>query len=208
MNKSTKSTSIRVWDWPVRVFHWSLALSVLIAFLTGESEQFSLLHQTLGFVAAGLLAFRFSWGFVGTRYAKFSEFVKGPLAIWHYLKSMRDGHPQHHVGHNPVGGLAVLLLMGLVGLTAFTGWVIAAGDAPGWQEELHEIVANTLIGVVVLHVLGVLVSSRLHQENLIRAMLTGFKNGTAEQGISRGWWGIGVLLVAAMVAFCMTQLQL
>ena len=213
MNDNTSEhTLIRVWDWPVRVFHWSLALCVFIAYFTGESEQYSLLHQTLGYAAAGLLAFRLAWGVVGTRYAKFSQFVRSPQAIWAYLKSIRQGHAQHHVGHNPVGGVAVLLLMGLVALTAFTGWLIAAGDAPGWQEELHELAANTLMLVVLVHVLGVLFSSRLHQENLILAMLTGRKKGRKKghmhQGISRGWWGIGALLFAALVVFILNQLQL
>lgn len=204
---SSDTILIRVWDWPVRVFHWALALCVLIAYATGESEQYSLLHQTLGYAAAGLLAFRLTWGVVGTRYAKFSQFVRSPQAIWMYLKSIRQGHPQHHVGHNPVGGAAVLLLMGLVALTAFSGWLIAAGDAPGWQEEWHEFMANTLMLVVAMHVLGVVWSSRLHQENLVAAMLTGWKKDHAHQGISRTWLGLGVLLLLALVAFVVSQLR-
>ena len=130
---STDTPHIRVWDWPVRVFHWSLAICILIGFVTGESERFSLLHQTLGYAAVGLLVFRMTWGFIGTRYARFSQFVKGPGAVLAYLKGMREGNPPHHIGHNPVGGIAVLLLMGLVALTGFTGWLISAGDAPGWS---------------------------------------------------------------------------
>jgi cytochrome b len=199
---------IRVWDWPVRVFHWSLALCVLIAYVTGESEQYSLLHQTLGYAAAGLLGFRLAWGVVGTRYAKFSQFVRRPQAVWAYLKSIREGQAQHHVGHNPVGGVAVLSLMGLVALTAFTGWLIAAGDASHWQEEMHEFMANTLMVVVGVHVLGVVLSSRLHHENLVAAMWTGWKKGPAHQGIARTWWGLGVLLLMAVLSFIASQLQL
>lgn len=209
MNDSTlESTTIRVWDWPVRVFHWSLALCVFIAYFTGESEQYSLLHQTLGYAAAGLIAFRLFWGVVGTRYARFQEFVRGPQAVWAYLRSIRQGHAQHHVGHNPVGGVAVLLLMSLVALTALSGWLIAAGDAPGWQEELHELAANTLMMLVAVHVLGVLLSSRLHRENLVAAMWSGFKHGHAHQGIARSWWALGLLLLLALVAFIVSQLQL
>lgn len=207
-NNTSENTLIRVWDWPVRVFHWSLALCVFIAYVTGESERYSLLHQTLGYAAAGLLAFRLAWGVVGTRYAKFSQFVRGPQAVWAYVKSIRQGQAQQHVGHNPVGGVAVLLLMSLVATTAFTGWLIASGDAPGWQEELHELMANTLMLVVAVHVLGVVLSSRLHHENLVAAMWTGWKKGRAYEGIARTWWGLGFLLLLALLAFIASQFQL
>ncbi len=209
MNDSTlETTAIRVWDWPVRVFHWSLALCVFIAFFTGESEQYSLLHQTLGYAAAGLIAFRLVWGVVGTRYARFQAFVRGPKAVWTYVNSIRQGHAEHHVGHNPVGGVAVLLLMGLVALTALSGWMVAAGDAPGWQEELHELAANTLMMVVAIHVLGVVLSSRLHRENLVAAILSGYKQGHARDGIARSWWVLGLLLLAALMVFIWRQLLL
>ncbi len=198
---------IRVWDWPVRIFHWSLAACVFIAFFTGESERFSLLHQTLGYVAGGLLAFRLIWGFVGTRHARFTSFIKGPQAILAYVKSLRQATPEHHVGHNPVGGVAVLLLMGLTALTAFSGWLIAGGDAPGWQEELHEVAANSLMLVVAVHVLGVVLSSKQHKENLVRAMLTGFKSGPSAMGIQSSWWWLGLLMLVAMAGFVWLQFQ-
>ena len=84
----TEITSVKVWDWPVRVFHWTLAASVIGAYATGESEDFERLHHTLGWVAAGLIAFRVVWGLVGTRYARFSEFVRGPEQVWSYIKSL------------------------------------------------------------------------------------------------------------------------
>ena len=198
---------IRVWDWPVRVFHWSLAACVFIAFFTGESERWSLWHQTLGYVAGGLLAFRLVWGFVGTRHARFASFIKGPQAILAYVKSLRQVTPEHHVGHNPVGGVAVLLLLGLTALTAFSGWLMAGGDAPGWQEELHEVAANSLMLVVAVHVLGVVLSSKQHKENLVRAMLTGFKKGPAALGIQSSWWWLAVVMVVAMAGFIWQQLQ-
>ena len=198
---------IRVWDWPVRVFHWSLAACVFIAFFTGESERFSLWHQTLGYVAGGLLAFRLVWGFVGTRYARFASFIKGPQAILAYLFSLRQTTPEHHVGHNPLGGVAVLLLMGLTALTAFSGWLMAGGDAPGWQEELHEVAANSLMLGVAIHVLGVVLSSKQHKENLVRAMLTGFKSGPSAMGIQSSWWWLGLLMLVVMAGFIWQQLR-
>ena len=198
---------IRVWDWPVRVFHWSLAACVFNAFFTGESERFSLWHQTLGYVAGGLLAFRLVWGFVGTRHARFASFIKGPQAILAYLFSLRQTTPENHVGHNPVGGVAVLLLMGLTALTAFSGWLMAGGDAPGWQEELHEVAANSLMLVVAIHVLGVVLSSKQHKENLVRAMLTGFKSGPSAMGIQSSWWWLGLLMLVVMAGFIWQQLR-
>ena len=198
---------IPVWDWPVRVFHWSFAACVFIAFFTGESEHFSLWHQTLGYVAGGLLAFRLVWGFVGTRYARFASFIKGPQAILAYLFSLRQTTPEHHVGHNPVGGVAVLLLMGLTALTAFSGWLMAGGDAPGWQEELHEVAANSLMLVMAVHVLGVVLSSKQHKENLVRAMLTGFKSGPSAMGIQSSWWWLGLLMLVVMAGFIWQQLR-
>ena len=117
----TENTTVKVWDWPVRVFHWTLAASVLGAFVTGENEDFERLHQTLGWVAAGLIAFRVVWGLIGTRYARFREFVRGPAQVWAYVKSVRSGQAQHFVGHNPVGAIAVIVLMVLVGLSVYTG---------------------------------------------------------------------------------------
>ena len=116
----------RVWDWPVRVFHWSLAACVFIAFFTGESERFSLWHQTLGYVAGGLLAFRLVWGLIGTRYARFTEFVRGPAQLWSYVKSLRSDQPQHFVGHNPVGAVAVMVLMSLT---------VSMADRPLWNRK-------------------------------------------------------------------------
>ena len=189
------------------MFCYSFICCIFISFYTGESERYSLLHQTLGYAAAGLLAFRVLWGFSGTRYARFSQFVQSPRAVLAYLKNIKQGVPGHDVGHNPVGGWAVVLLMLLAAATAWTGWLIAPGDAPGWQEELHELTANTLMIVVVIHVIGVIFSSRLHRENLVKAMLTGMKKGDPAQGISNSWWWLAVLLALALIGFVFNQLQ-
>jgi cytochrome b len=203
----TENTTVKVWDWPVRVFHWTLAASVLGAFITGENEDFERLHQTLGWVAAGLIAFRVVWGLIGTRYARFREFVRGPAQVWAYVKSLRSGQAQHFVGHNPVGAIAVIVLMVLVGLSVYTGWLLTADDAAEWLEEAHEISANTLITVVLVHVIGVLWSSRTHGENLLKAMLTGRKTAPSEAGIHRNWSVLGVAMVLAIAWFVFLQLR-
>ena len=203
----TENTTVKVWDWPVRVFHWTLAASVLGAFVTGENEDFECLHQTLGWVAAGLIAFRVVWGLVGTRYARFTEFISSPAQVWAYIKSLRSGQPQHFVGHNPVGAVAVMLLMGLTALSIYTGWLALAEDAAEWLEEAHEIAANTLITVVLVHVIGVLWSSRTHGENLLKAMLTGRKTAPSGAGIHRNWGVLGLAMLMAVAWFVFLELR-
>jgi cytochrome b len=203
----TEITSVKVWDWPVRVFHWTLAASVIGAYVTGESEDFERLHHTLGWVAAGLIAFRVVWGLVGTRYARFSEFVRGPAQVWSYIKSLRSHAPQHFVGHNPVGAMAVILLMGLTALSVYTGWLALADNAAEWLEEAHEIAANTLITLVLVHVIGVLWSSRTHGENLLKAMLTGRKTAPSGAGIHRNWGVLGLAMLMAVAWFVFLELR-
>ena len=203
----TENTPVKVWDWPVRVFHWTLAASVLGAFVTGENEDFERLHQTLGWVAAGSIAFRVVWGLIGTRYARFREFVRGPAQVWAYVKSVRSGQAQHFVGHNPVGAIAVIVLMVLVSLSVYTGWLLTADDVAEWLEEAHEIAANTLITVVLVHVIGVLWGSRTHGENLLKAMLTGRKTAPSEAGIHRNWGVLGLAMLMAVVWFVFIELR-
>ena len=203
----TENTTVKVWDWPVRVFHWTLAASVLGAFVTGENEDFERLHQTLGWVAAGSIAFRVVWGLIGTRYARFREFVRGPAQVWAYVKSVRSGQAQHFVGHNPVGAIAVIVLMVLVSLSVYTGWLLTADDVAEWLEDAHEIAANTLITVVLVHVIGVLWSSRTHGENLLKAMLTGRKTAPSEAGIHRNWGVLGLAMLMAVVWFVFIELR-
>lgn len=203
----TENTTVKVWDWPVRVFHWTLAASVLGAFVTGENEDFERLHQTLGWVAAGSIAFRVVWGLIGTRYARFREFVRGPAQVWAYVKSVRSGQAQHFVGHNPVGAIAVIVLMVLVSLSVYTGWLLTADDVAEWLEDAHEIAANTLITVVLVHVIGVLWGSRTHGENLLKAMLTGRKTAPSEAGIHRNWGVLGLAMLMAVVWFVFLELR-
>ncbi len=196
---------ILVWDLPTRLFHWLLAGSFAGAYLTAESETFRGVHLTLGFIMFGLIAFRLFWGVAGSRYARFSSFPLRPAAVVAYLKSLVAGRPEHHVGHNPAGSYAVLALLALALVTTVSGYAT-------WQEllddELHEAVANTMLVLVGIHVAAVLMSSRLHGENLVRAMVTGYKNGRTEDGIKGGrWWALGTALVAAAVAGSATLAQ-
>ena len=194
------TTRILVWDVPTRFFHWLLAASFAGAFLTAESERFRDVHVLLGYTMLGLIGFRLVWGLVGTRYARFSSFLFGPAKVAAYLKSLLTGSPQHYVGHNPAGSWAIygLLLLGL--LSGATGYAVYNQTGGEWLEELHEGAANTMLALVALHVAGVLVSSLLHRENLVRAMINGYKSGEAGQGVRRAHWLIGAGLLTGAVA--------
>lgn len=175
MTRNHSDAGVPVWDLPVRLFHWLLAGCFALAWLTAESEHWRVLHVNLGYTMAGLLAFRLVWGVVGTRHARFASFVRGPRAAWRYLRSLPTARPEHHLGHNPAGGLAIVALLGLIGVTAASGWATYSELGGEWMEELHEGAAGTLMAFVIVHLLGVLVGSLVHRENLVRAMLTGRK---------------------------------
>ena len=180
---------IKVWDIFVRVFHWSLAAAFIVAYVT-EEELLSL-HVVAGYAVAGLIALRLLWGFVGTRHARFSDFVYRPAAVKAFVKDTMQLRARRYLGHNPAGGAMVLALLVTVALTGLTGMAVYGAQelsgplapmmsgAPAavgeFMEETHELLANLTLVLIVVHVAGVLFSSLLHRENLIRAMITGRK---------------------------------
>lgn len=198
---------ILVWDLPTRVFHWSFALSFAGAYLTAESERYRDIHLALGYVFLGMLVFRLVWGLVGTAYVRFRAFWFKPAEIVAYLRALLSPHPQHYVGHNPAGGVAIFLLLALGLLISVSGlglyWEIGDED---WFEELHEIAANMMLLVVGVHIAGVLVSSVLHKENLVRAMLTGYKTADTENVIVRPYRGLGLWMLGGAIVFLMIYL--
>ena len=196
-----KTERILVWDLPTRLFHWLLAGTFAGAWLTADSERWIDVHATLGYTFAGLIAFRLAWGFVGTRYARFASFVAGPKPVLRYLKSIVSLRPEHHVGHNPAGGWAVLALLALGALTALTGYATFNDYGGHWLEELHEGAAGAMLTLVFVHIGAVLLSSLMHRENLVRAMITGFKHGAASEAIRRPQWIAASALILMVVGF-------
>lgn len=201
----TTTTAIRVWDAPTRVFHWLLVLSFAGAYLTSESERWSLVHITLGYTLGGLITFRLIWGFVGTRYARFTSFVKGPSEVLQYAKSMATLKPKHFVGHNPLGAVAIVLLIASGIAIVVTGYAAFNEIGGEWVAELHEVASHIMLILVGIHIVGVIAASWLHKENLARAMVNGFKQGKAADGISRVWVSVAVVLVAAVLGFWYLQ---
>ena len=194
-------TSILVWDAPVRVFHWLFALSFAGAYLTSGSERWRLAHVTLGYTMAALLVFRLVWGFVGTRHARFSDFVRGPREVLQYLRSMLQGRPAHHTGHNPAGAVAIVALLALCAATTLFGWATYNEFGGEWLSQAHAVLGNTMLVVVCLHIAGVVLGSWQHHENLIIAMVTGRKAGPPEESLRSAWRALAAVLLAAVIGF-------
>ena len=186
----------KVWDPLVRIFHWTLVLAFSIAYVT--EDEFLDLHVLAGYVIAGLISFRLLWGLIGSRHARFSDFIRRPSAVWAYIKTIGSGHPKRHLGHNPAGGAMVIALLLSLTLTIVTGLAYyGAGEfsgplaatlanaGPFWAdvlEESHEFLANLTVLLVVLHVVGVVLASVQHRENLVQAMVNGRKRSNVADG--------------------------
>ncbi|MCU0810816.1 MAG: cytochrome b/b6 domain-containing protein [Thiobacillaceae bacterium] len=192
---------ILVWDWPTRIGHWLMAVSFLVAYLTGDSETWRLVHVFAGGTLAGLVAFRVLWGLIGTRHARFSDFLRAPSTAWRYLTGLVSGKAPHYAGHNPAGGYAVFALLLLGALAAVSGWPVYQDIGGEWLEEVHEAVVNLMLLVVGVHLAGVVVGSLAHHENLPRAMVTGYKLGKPGEAIARGHlWAVSILIGSAVAA--------
>jgi len=190
----TTSNTVRVWDPLLRLFHWSLAGSFAIAFVT--EDDLLALHVWAGYLILGLIMIRVLWGFVGPRHARWSDFVKEPTEILAYLKAAIQFRAARYLGHNPAGGAMVVALMlsltitGLTGLAVYGAQELSGPMAPllgglseGWAhalEDIHEVLANLTLLLVLLHLAGVALASLQHRENLVRAMITGLKRSETQ----------------------------
>ena len=161
---------VRVWDLPLRLFHWTLVVAIAVAFLSSEEESpFNQWHMVAGWVAAVLLVFRVVWGFVGGEHSRFFDFVR-PSRIGHHVSGLLAGKREASLGHNPLGAISVVILLALTAITVGTG--AFGGEA---AEDLHGAIAWALLAMVGLHVAAVIVMSLIERENLFLAMITGTK---------------------------------
>jgi cytochrome b len=169
---------IKVWDLLVRVLHWSLLAAVVGAWLTRDGDDIR--HVQFGYAALAIVAVRFVWGFIGSRHARFADFVRLPSATFAYLKAVIAHREPRHVGHNPLGGWMILMLLATVAGICLTGWLYTTDAYWGvaWVGELHEALTDLLIVLVALHVIGVIFTSIRQKENLVKAMVTGTKQST------------------------------
>lgn len=192
---------IMIWDAPTRVFHWLQAISFVGAYMTSESERNRDIHLAFGYILLGLIVFRLMWGFLGTRYARFSSFLFKPGEIIAYALSLFKGKPKHYLGHNPAGSVSVWLLLSLGLFVCVTGVLALQDDASDAVVKMHGVAVNIMLAVILLHIIGVLVSSVLHHENLVRSMITGFKDAEMDEGIRRSYNWLGVMMLIVATAF-------
>lgn len=174
---------VRVWDPLLRLFHWSLAASFTIAWVTAES--WADLHEWAGYSAAALIGFRLIWGLIGPRYARFSQFVKSPRTVFAYLRAMIFGTEKRHLGHNPAGGAMILVLLAGLAATAWSGWMMTLPNfaKSGLVSDAHEAFASALLAFVLAHILDVFWAGWRHKENLAKSMLTGKKRAAEPSDI-------------------------
>ncbi|MFO1074823.1 MAG: cytochrome b/b6 domain-containing protein [Geminicoccaceae bacterium] len=168
------TATVSVWDPLVRVFHWSLVTAYATAWIADAEHA---VHRGAGYVVLALVGFRLVWGLIGPRHARFKAFVPGPRRLLAYLRSLLRGRAARHLGHNPAGGAMIVALLALLVALGVTGWLQTTDTFWGseWLEETHEALAYASLLLVGLHLSGVLASSLMHRENLVRAMLTGRK---------------------------------
>lgn len=190
---------VLVWDMPTRVFHVLLVVSFAGAYATGDSERWRVVHATLGYTAGALVLFRLAWGIAGTRYARFDAWRPSPHRAIAYLRSLASGSPEHHVGHNPAGSIAMCAMLGLVLATALTG--LASLDEIGGDrlEDVHEVLATAMLALVAVHLAGVVVGSIVHRENLVLTMLTGRKRARHEDAITGARPLVALALFVAVI---------
>ena len=187
---------IRVWDLPTRAFHWLLVLALVGSYATGELGWLDMQwHFRFGYAVLGLILFRLLWGFCGPRYARYSQFLHGPRVVWGYLR----GDGRRWLGHNPLGGWAVIVLLLAVLLQALTG--LFNGDDIEWFGPLHDHLSNAgqklahrwhdsgvkvLLALAAIHVLAVLGYLLLKKQDLVTPMLHGNKDGEPVQAAESG----------------------
>lgn len=165
---------VRVWDLLVRLTHWSLAALVAINLMNDGSSS---IHRWLGTAAVMVIGLRILWGMVATGYANLATFRPSRRAALDYAGALFRGRPSRHLGHNPAAAWMIVTLWFLVGALAITGWMMRIDMFWGeeWLQNLHAALANILLAAVFVHIAAALLMSRVHHENLIAAMLHGFK---------------------------------
>lgn len=207
-----------IWDLPVRIFHWSLVIVIVGAWYTSEQgSELIELHMQFGYVAIGLILFRVIWGIVGTKHARFTHFVPSPKTIINYVKNLKNGNDTPIAGHNPLGSLAVLLMLLLIALQASTGLFIdddVFSSGPYYEtiskdleklfNTLHHNTFDILLYVIGLHVLAIVYYWLKKKRNLVLPMITGKKDeGSVDKSdaIPHSKLAVALVVAAAVILF-------
>ncbi|MCU7939617.1 MAG: cytochrome b/b6 domain-containing protein [gamma proteobacterium symbiont of Bathyaustriella thionipta] len=210
--KGKQNPSVRVWDIPVRLFHWIFASCFIIAWLTLDNRYLDI-HVFAGYLMGGLILFRILWGFIGGPYASFHDFTFSGSEVSDYFKGVLKRCPPRFLGHNPAGSWAIFLLLGLGLSITVTGLLTLGGEEQqgplaGYlnysqghlAHELHDWLAWLMLGMVIIHLAGVLIESLLHRENLVAAMLTGCKSSDADAVSTASHWKVGVTMLVIIIS--------
>lgn len=224
MARGGDTVRIKVWDLPTRLFHWALVAAVAFSWYSGEKGMTEW-HERSGLAVLALLAFRVIWGFVGGRWSRFADFVKGPAAAWRYLRETAAGRHPLHLGHNPLGGWSVLALLAVLAVQAGMGlfgtddilyegplYHLVAHETATRLTGWHHLFFNVVLALVVIHVTAVLAYALLLRTDLVRPMVTGWKTlpaAEAPANIARTPAWIAAVLFAgcALAAWALTLLE-
>lgn len=218
--RSGVSVKILIWDVPTRLFHWLLVLGFSVAMITGNPDRWRDVHVFVGYVVLGLLAFRILWGFLGSRYARFSAFCFTPVEAIDYLRDLARGTARRYLGHNPPGSWAIYTLVVLGLLVSVSGLLVLGleeshgifrnlANTPTGEtfKKLHQALSWFMLAMVFFHVAGVVVESVVHHENLVIAMITGCKPGEAAEGITASHRAVGAVLALGVAAVALWFFQ-
>jgi len=205
-----------VWDLPVRLFHWVLVVLFIAAWTTAEQGPAWMdRHMLIGYAIMTLVLFRLLWGIYGSDQARFRTFFSGPRQVLAYVQNMLHGTAEQSIGHNPLGGWSVVVMLLLIGIQTGTGLfanddIYNEGPLTGWVSNatsglltrIHKLNFNLLLAIVAIHIVAVLLHLLVKKENLIKPMFNGFKELEDHQPASgqRPWWLALVTLLACGAA--------
>jgi cytochrome b len=181
MTEATRG--VPVWDPLVRVVHWSVVAAFVVAWFSHGG--YLRVHRLAGYAITALVAVRIVWGFIGSPHARFADFIAGPHKLGTYLGLLVRGREPRHIGHNPAGGVMIVVLLILLAALCGTGIVL---DTPwfrddGDMKDMHDLLTDAMLVCIALHVAGVVFTSWRHRENLVAAMITGRKRADDERGV-------------------------
>jgi cytochrome b len=212
---------VKVWDLPVRLFHWAIVVLICFAWGTQEYDHMDW-HVRVGYAILSLLLFRIVWGFIGSDTARFGRFLRSPIAALRHLAHLHRREVDREVGHNAAGGWMVLVMLGLIGVQAGTGLFsnddgstegplmhLVSKERSDFLSHIHSLNFKLIEGVIVLHVVAIAVYAVLKRHNLVRPMITGRKMMPEDVGAPRlanSLLALVVLVAAAALVACVVRL--
>ncbi|HEV7491622.1 MAG TPA: cytochrome b/b6 domain-containing protein [Rhodanobacteraceae bacterium] len=208
------SNPITVWDLPTRLFHWALVILIALQYASGEFDLLPMAwHYWMGYATLALIVFRVLWGFFGSPTSRFAEFVRGPVTVARYAIASAHGREQEVVGHNPLGGWSVLLMLACVAVQSISGLFSSddltesgpfaarvSDEAVKWMTRVHNVNRYVLLILIVLHVTAVMLHWAMRRENLVAPMLHGRKrvDGVSATRVVPAWRAVVLLLLSTL----------